>query len=159
MQDDPILAELRLSGVSYEVKKLKVGDYVWICNLYFNFSLLIPLNVFFPGRDRMSEKELVLPYVIERKRMDDFGHSIKDGRYHEQKFRLKKCGIQNIIYLIEKYGNNQHVGLPITTLHQAATNTAIQDGFCVTFTENIRDTAKYLAYFSTLLVKMFKVGL
>lgn len=107
----------------------------------------------------MSEKELVLPYVVERKRMDDFGQSIKDGRYHEQKFRLKKCGIQNVIYLIERFGNNQHVGLPLSTLYQAATNTAIQDGFCVKFTENIRDTAKYLANFTTILVKMYKVGL
>ncbi|KAJ8956768.1 hypothetical protein NQ314_006642 [Rhamnusium bicolor] len=98
IRDDPILAELKNHPVCYEVKNLKVGDYIWIC------------------RDRTTKKELVLPYIIERKRIDDFAKSIKDGRYHEQKFRLKKSGIQNITYLIEKYGNNQYVGLPLKTL-------------------------------------------
>ncbi|XP_018576396.1 crossover junction endonuclease MUS81 [Anoplophora glabripennis] len=138
IQDDPILAELKRTEVAYEVKKLKIGDYIWIC------------------RDRTSKKELVLPYIIERKRMDDFGHSIKDGRYYEQKFRLKKCGVQNVIYLIERFGSNQHVGLPITTLYQAATNTAIQDGFCVKFTESIRHTARYLINLSAILNRVFK---
>ncbi|KAJ8910503.1 hypothetical protein NQ315_012350 [Exocentrus adspersus] len=138
IQDDPILADLKKLQIPYEVKNLKVGDYIWIC------------------RDKSSDKELVLPYIVERKRMDDFGKSIKDGRYHEQKFRLKKSGIQNITYLIERYGNDKHVGLPIATLYQAATNTMIQDGFCVKFTKNIRDTAMYLANFSKVLVNMFQ---
>lgn len=90
--------------------------------------------------------------------MDDFGQSIKDGRYYEQKFRLKRCGLQNIIYLIERYGCNQHVGLPTATLYQAATNTAIQDGFCVKFTESIRHTARYLLNFSAILIRIFKVS-
>lgn len=46
------------------MKDLKVGDFTWIC------------------RKHNSSKELVLPYIIERKRMDDFASSIKDKRLH-----------------------------------------------------------------------------
>lgn len=63
VQNDNLLRELDKSGVKYEVKDLKVGDFAWIC------------------RDRFSsQNELVLPYIIERKRMDDFAQSIKDRR-------------------------------------------------------------------------------
>lgn len=133
------MSELTNLQIPYEVKHLKVGDYTWIC------------------RERTTNKELVLPYIVERKRVDDFGSSIKDGRYHEQKFRLKQCGLQNLIYLVESYGQNNHTGLPLTTLQQAATNTLVQDGFCVKFTENLRATALYLSCMSGILNKTYKV--
>ncbi|GJQ86282.1 mus81 [Trypoxylus dichotomus] len=139
LQNDPVLLELTNLDVPHDVKHLKVGDYVWICR-----SKTTP-NV-----------ELVLPYVVERKRMDDFGSSIKDGRYHEQKFRLKQCGIQNIVYLIESYGDNTHTGLPLTTLYQAATNTLIQDGFTVKFCENLKGTARYLDCMTKILKENYE---
>lgn len=41
-------------------------------------------------------------FIIERKTLDDLSHSIKDGRYHEQKFRLlEHFSRDQIIYLIE----------------------------------------------------------
>lgn len=49
-----------------EIRHLNVGDYTWVC------------------RDK-DGNELILPYIIERKRMDDLASSIKSGRYHEQK--------------------------------------------------------------------------
>lgn len=134
-----MLYELTNIKVPHEVKHLKVGDYTWIC------------------RDRTTKKELVLPYIIERKRVDDFGSSIKDGRFHEQKFRLKQCGLQNLIYLVESYGQNNHTGLPLTTLQQAATNTLVQDGFCVKFTEGLRGTAEYLSCMTGILNNIYKV--
>jgi crossover junction endonuclease MUS81 len=137
-EDDPTLVELKKNNVQHEVRNLKVGDYVWIC------------------RDNTSKVELVLPYIIERKRMDDFGKSIKDDRFHEQKFRLKQCGLQKLIYLIESYGRNEHVGLPITTLYQAATNTLIQDGFIVKFTETGKATYEYLVCLTNFIINLFK---
>lgn len=125
--------------MAFEIRHLKVGDYTWIC------------------RERETKKELVLPYIIERKRIDDFGSSIKDGRFHEQKFRLKQSGIQNLIYLIESFGKNSHTGLPITTLFQAASNTLIQDDFNVKFTDSLKGTAEYLACLTTILNDNFKV--
>lgn len=131
--------ELTNIKVPYVVKHLKVGDYTWVC------------------REKTTKKELVLPYIIERKRVDDFGSSIKDGRFHEQKFRLKQCGLQNLIYLVESYGQNNHTGLPLTTLQQAATNTLVQDGFSVKFTDNLRGTAEYLSCMTGILNNMYKV--
>ncbi|CAH0558741.1 unnamed protein product [Brassicogethes aeneus] len=138
-QEDPLIAELTHLKVPYEVRNLKVGDYTWIC------------------RSKTSTIDLILPYIVERKRMDDFAHSIKDNRYYEQKFRLKRCGISNVTYLIESYGKNDHnVGLPINTLYQAATNTAIHDGFYVKFTDHLKGTAEYLSCFTQLLLNTFK---
>lgn len=48
------------------MRRLSVGDFAWIC------------------RDR-SGRELMLPYILERKRLDDLSGSIQDGRFHEQK--------------------------------------------------------------------------
>jgi len=62
------VSELTKMNVPFEVRKLEVGDFLWI------------------ARSKTSkEDELVLPYIVERKRMDDLGGSIKDGRFREQK--------------------------------------------------------------------------
>lgn len=42
-----------------------------------------------------------MDYVIERKNADDLASSICDGRYKEQKYRLKSCGAENVYYLYE----------------------------------------------------------
>ncbi|XP_022904262.2 crossover junction endonuclease MUS81 [Onthophagus taurus] len=136
-KDDPIISELNRLKVNFEIRHLKVGDYLWIC------------------RHKTTKKELVLPYIIERKRMDDFGKSIKDGRYHEQKFRLKQCGVQNKIYLVESLGKNVHVGLPMTSLMQAAINTMVQDGFMIKFCDNARSTGHYLNDMSKIINKNY----
>lgn len=138
IQDDPILSTLQHLKVPYEIRHLKVGDYTWIC------------------RSKATNKELVLPYIIERKRMDDLAGSIKDGRFHEQKFRLKQSGIQNLIYMVENYGSNTHLGLPLTSLFQAATNTLIVDGFTVKFTESTRGSVEYLACMTKVISNMFQ---
>ena len=38
-----------------------------------------------------------MDYVVERKRIDDFMASITDGRYDEQKYRLRRCGVRIIL--------------------------------------------------------------
>ncbi|CAL1274862.1 unnamed protein product [Larinioides sclopetarius] len=64
------ISELQKCKVEYEVRKLHVGDFLWI------------------ARDNSdSEKEIVLDFIVERKRLDDLAHSIKDGRFREQKSR------------------------------------------------------------------------
>lgn len=66
-QHDATLMELTRLGVLFEVRHLKIGDFTWI------------------ARCRETKDELVIPYIIERKRMDDLSASITDGRFHEQK--------------------------------------------------------------------------
>nr|CAG4651827.1 EOG090X06E6 [Triops cancriformis] len=125
-QKDLTLGELQRQGVRYEIRKLNVGDYVWICK---------PKN--------SSSQELVLPYVIERKRLDDLGSSIKDGRFKEQKFRLKSCGM-SVVYLVEDLPSRQHLGLPESSVLQAIANTHIVDGINVKWTKDIRESIAYL---------------
>lgn len=45
--------------------------------------------------------DYVLDFIVERKTADDLAASIMDGRYEEQKYRLKNCGINNVVYLVE----------------------------------------------------------
>lgn len=139
---DATIQSLEQHKITYEVRRLSVGDFMWIC------------------RDtRDASIELVLPYIVERKRMDDLASSIKDGRFHEQKFRLSDCGLANKIYLIENRGNNLHVGLPLQNLLQAATNTQIHNKFSIKFTDSINDSMLYLSVMTNLLIKMFKVSI
>ncbi|XP_055950766.1 crossover junction endonuclease MUS81-like isoform X2 [Argiope bruennichi] len=100
------ISELQKCGVEYEVRKLHVGDFLWI------------------ARDNSdSEKELVLDFIVERKRLDDLAHSIKDGRFREQKFRMKNSCLKNPIYLVENCSGAKYLGLPESTLEQAMINT------------------------------------
>lgn len=132
------VAELTNLKVPFEVRKLEVGDFLWV------------------ARSKSSTKdELVLPYIIERKRMDDLGGSIKDQRFKEQKFRLKQSGIQNLIYLVESHGSDQHVGLPLSTLQQAVVNTQVVDGFIVKHTIDHRHSMAYLASLTRILGRTF----
>ncbi|XP_030767482.1 crossover junction endonuclease MUS81 [Sitophilus oryzae] len=136
--NDEAIIFLKKYNIKYEIKNLKVGDFLWVC------------------RDYETENELVLPFIIERKRMDDFASSIKDKRYHEQKFRLKRSGIENLIYLVESYGKNQHLGLPLQTLYQAASYTALQEHFFIKFTGSLNESIEYLAYFTRTLIQIYK---
>ncbi|KAL1453056.1 hypothetical protein WDU94_007232 [Cyamophila willieti] len=131
------LEELTKLGVKHDVKGLKIGDFTWI------------------ARDAYGN-ELVLPYIVERKRMDDFAQSIKDSRFQEQKFRLKKCGLKNLIYLVENYGSNMFLGLPLTSVLQAATNTEVLDKFTVKFTKNHADSMVYLQGMTTFLTSLYR---
>lgn len=135
---DATIQQLTEKNVNFEVRRLSVGDFLWIC------------------RDS-ENREVLLPYIVERKRMDDLAGSIKDRRYHEQKFRLKDSGVQNVIYLIESKGSNQFLGLPLSTCLQAGTNTQVQDDFSVKFTDSHADSMLYLSVLTNILIETYKV--
>ena len=40
-------------------------------------------------------------------------------------FRLRNSGVKNVIYLIEKFGSNQHLSIPEDSLNQAIVNTQV----------------------------------
>lgn len=137
-QHDATLVELKQLGILFEVRHLKIGDFTWI------------------ARCRYTKKELVLPYIVERKRLDDLGASIKDGRFREQKFRLTQSGIPNIYYIVENYEKFSRVGIPLTTLLQASINSLVQDGFIIKYTDNHQDSMIYLATLTNTLYKIYK---
>lgn len=72
---DYISQKLTENGVQVEKRALDVGDVLWVARLKED-----PID---------GPSEIVLNYVIERKRMDDLVSSIKDGRFTEQKVRTR----------------------------------------------------------------------
>ncbi|KAH8339542.1 hypothetical protein KR074_005727 [Drosophila pseudoananassae] len=123
---DQTRSYLESFGAKHEVRRLTIGDFLWI------------------AKDRAGN-ELVLPYIVERKRMDDLASSIRDGRFHEQKHRLKQSGLRHVIYLVEDYGDNEQLGLPLESLQQALANARVQTGVQVVRTENHFRSMSYLA--------------
>ncbi|KAJ3584928.1 hypothetical protein NHX12_013651 [Muraenolepis orangiensis] len=136
-----LVKELQRNGVTFDVRKLNVGDFLWVAR-----QLRAPVAV-----------ELVLDYIIERKRMDDLCGSIIDGRFREQKFRLKRCGLSKPIYLVEECGTAaSHMSLPEATLQQAIINTQVVDGFFVKRVQDVRESAAYLTVMTRYLSRLYQ---
>ena len=88
---DHIVKELLDSGIAAEQRVLPLGDALWIARLkpaYMN--RLRQGNADDTGQ---FSAEIMLDHIVERKRLDDLISSIKDGRFREQKFRLRRSGI------------------------------------------------------------------
>ncbi|XP_024913151.1 crossover junction endonuclease MUS81 isoform X2 [Cynoglossus semilaevis] len=144
-----LVKELQRNGINFDVRKLNVGDFLWVAR-----EKLAPL----PGQLRAPVgRELVLDYIIERKRMDDLCGSIIDGRFREQKFRLKRCGLRRPIYLVEECGSSAaHLSIPEATLQQAIVNTQVVDGFFVKRVQEVRESAAYLTIMTRCLAKLYQ---
>ncbi|XP_006893380.1 PREDICTED: crossover junction endonuclease MUS81 [Elephantulus edwardii] len=138
-----LLRELQRLHVNYMVRKLHVGDFVWVARET-------------SPRDPARPGELVLDHIVERKRLDDLCSSIIDGRFREQKFRLKRCGLERRVYLVEEHGSVHNLSLPESTLLQAVTNTQVIDGFFVKRTADIKETAAYLALLTRGLQRLYE---
>ncbi|XP_046832754.1 crossover junction endonuclease MUS81 isoform X2 [Vespa crabro] len=136
-QYDATLIELKQLGILFEIRHLRIGDFTWI------------------AKCKYTKKELVLPYIVERKRLDDLSASIKDGRFHEQKFRLKQSGIQNLLYIVEDHDKIIRTGIPLSTLLQASVNSLVQDNFIVKYTDSHQDSMSYLATLTSILCKLY----
>ncbi|XP_041351019.1 crossover junction endonuclease MUS81-like isoform X2 [Gigantopelta aegis] len=144
----PLLPDLIRNGVECDLRPLHVGDMLWIAR---------EKSQKLPGQIRKPQgRELVLDYVIERKRMDDLVSSTIDGRFREQKFRLKRCGVQNAIYLIEEYGSMQHFSISEDKLKQAITNTQVIDGFQIKKTHDVKETVTYLTVLTRYLQSYYR---
>ncbi|XP_056159459.1 crossover junction endonuclease MUS81 isoform X3 [Syzygium oleosum] len=70
-------------NVKVEVRRLPVGDGIWI------------------ARHKYHDSEYVLDFIVERKKVEDLRSSIRDNRYKDQKFKLLRCGLKKLIYLVE----------------------------------------------------------
>ncbi|XP_063886225.1 crossover junction endonuclease MUS81-like isoform X4 [Scylla paramamosain] len=150
---DIILSELKRNGVKYSIRKLHVGDYLWVCQEN-QASLVTDLGV----STKQEARELVLPVVVERKRMDDLAASIKDGRFREQKFRLRQCGLSHPIYLVEEHHGSVAAGLslPEMTCLQAVVNTQVINEFTVKVVKGQRESAAYLTIMTRYLQSKYQ---
>jgi crossover junction endonuclease MUS81 len=62
---------------------ITIGDALWV------------------AEDRKSKERFCLDYILERKSVADLSGSITSGRYIRQKYRLDKCGLEKVMYLVE----------------------------------------------------------
>ena len=100
---------------------------------------------------KYNNKILIL---IERKKLDDLSKSIKDGRYKEQKKRMKEALHREVrkIYLIEGI-NMQKFKLSEKTFTSVIINTMIRDNFHVFRSKNIDETIKFIENIYDRLLK------
>lgn len=149
---DYIANELMKQGITPQVRALELGDAMWVAKCR---------DPSFMSRHGEEGDEVMLDWIIERKRLDDLIGSIKDGRFHEQKFRLRRSGIKNVIYLIEEFtvthpdagsgsGPKYH-----EMVASAIASTQVVNGYFIKKTRNLDDSIRYLARMTLLLRKMY----
>jgi len=124
--------QLTSNKVNCYVTNLELGDIMWVAKR--------------KSTDKNTEitqdlcgDELVLDLIVERKKIPDLFQSLSDGRYQEQKFRLKKCGLSRLIYLVE--------GEPFPETREKLQMTLAEtqlDGFFIKYTRNELETVQYL---------------
>ncbi|ORY83670.1 putative DNA repair protein Mus81 [Protomyces lactucae-debilis] len=133
---DFIEASLYKSNIELIQRSLKVGDALWIakCN---------------------DGREFVLDQIVERKRMDDLAASIKDGRWQEQRFRLAKCGAQQVIYIIEE-SHAANVELFAEAMTTAISTMQVADGHFVKRVPSLDGTINYLATMTKKLKSIYE---
>jgi crossover junction endonuclease MUS81 len=145
---DYIQIEMGKKGINPVVRPLALGDIIWVAKCH-DPALLPSLGV--------EGDEIVLDFVVERKRLDDLLSSIKDGRFHEQKFRLRKSGIKNVIYLIEEISMSaEHFQRYEEAVRSAIASTQVVNGYSVKKTQKMDDTIRYLARMTAMLKEMYE---
>lgn len=109
------------------------------------------------ARHRETGEEIVLNYIVERKRMDDLSSSLMDGRFKEQKFRLSKCAADDVIYLVEEKKSVEHVlKVDPERLEVAIIDTQITDDFFLKRTDSIDDTLGYLTVLTYQIENLYR---
>ncbi|KAK0631941.1 ERCC4 domain-containing protein [Immersiella caudata] len=145
---DYIQNELAKKGCTPIMRALELGDILWVakCNE--------------PGwLSRMGSDgdEVVLDWIVERKRLDDLIGSIRDGRFHEQKFRLRRSGIKNVIYLVEEISlDGQHLERYDEAIKSAMASIQVVNGYFLKRTQQIDETIRYLASMTRQLKKKYE---
>ena len=148
---DYIPSKLASLGIHCTSRAMELGDMLWVARIH-DPSVKSKLEA-----SDQELPEIVLDGIVERKRLDDLDASIKDSRFTEQKFRLKRSGIPTPIYLIEDYGSVGH--MPEEQHQRLVTSiTAAQvlDGFFLKRTRNLDETIAYLARMTRLLKKQYE---
>lgn len=145
---DYIAKELTKKGVTPITRALELGDFFWVAKLH---------DPSFPSRHGEEGTEIALDHIIERKRLDDLIASVKDRRFHEQKFRLRRSGVKNVTYLIEEITlSGEHATRYHDMMETAIGETQILDGYFIKRTHKLDDSIRYLARMTTLLKSVYE---
>lgn len=146
---------LKKLGVVPDMRALPLGDVLWVAVP--NPSIVETLKGAGLGSDEEGDFEIMLEHIMERKRLDDLISSIKDGRFHEQKFRLRKSGIKHVTYLIEEYAISSEKGDKYgDALESAIATMQVVNGYFVKQTAKLDDTIQYLARMTKTLKSIYE---
>ncbi|KAL9630225.1 MAG: hypothetical protein Q9164_006530 [Protoblastenia rupestris] len=146
---DYIADQLTLRNAPPLVRPLPLGDIFWVAKLH--DSTLLSQH----GEE--AGDEVALDWIVERKRLDDLVGSITDGRFSEQKFRLRRSCIKNVIYLIEEITLSAEKASKFSeAITSAITSTQVVNNYFVKRTNKLDDSIRYLARLTTLLKSMYE---
>lgn len=102
-------------------------------------------------KSMFSPQEWMVEHIVERKAVSDLASSIKDGRYNEQKARLRASNMR-VTYLVEgnpdqalpKWSQGGGHTISSLTIHSAMFSTSILSGFHVVNTVDLSDSISFL---------------
>ncbi|KAM5482032.1 Crossover junction endonuclease mus81 [Microsporum audouinii] len=147
---DYISNGLAKRGVTPMIRALEIGDINWVAKCK---------DPNFLAQYGEQGDEVVLDWIVERKRLSDLLSSIKDGRFHEQKFRLRRSGIKNVIYLVELMtltnANVASTNRDMAAITSAIASTQVVNGYFVKQTNSLDESIRYLARMTKLLREMY----
>ncbi len=112
MREKTIIEKMRNMSVEYKIQNLVLGDFI------------------------------IGDIIIERKTLDDLSSSIMDGRYKEQKERLKNH--PRSIYIVEGLNKTNNHGISYETLLSAMISIMIRDNIFVMRSTSLEETVKLL---------------
>lgn len=145
---DYMQEELSKKGITPITRAMELGDAQWVAKCK-DPGLLRSMGA--------EGDEIVLDYIVERKRLDDLISSIKDRRFHEQKFRLRRSGVRNVTYVIEEISLDPSLASKYEEMVESAiASTQVVDGFVVKKTQRMDDTIRYLARMTEMLKKRYE---
>ena len=144
---DYISEELTKKGSKPLVRPLELGDFFWVAKCH-DPNLL--------SRYGEEGSEICLNWIVERKRLDDLVGSITDGRFQEQKFRLRKSGLK-VIYLIEEFSLSTEKATKFhEAIQSAIASTQVVNGYFVKRTGKLDETICYLARMTKILKSQYE---
>ncbi|CAG8951894.1 hypothetical protein HYFRA_00005698 [Hymenoscyphus fraxineus] len=130
------------------VRPLPLGDILWVAKLK---------DPTYLSKHGMEGDEVVLDYIVERKRLDDLISSIKDGRFYEQKFRLNRSGLKNVIYLLEEgSAGKDSAEVWADRVQSAIATTQVIHGIFLKKTQKVDETIRYLTRLTAMLKEKYE---
>ncbi|WFD24196.1 Crossover junction endonuclease mus81 [Malassezia equina] len=136
-------------GITCDLRVLELGDIIWVARPKPNLE---------PSLARMWSytQEVVLDTIIERKRLDDLANSLVDGRWHNQKKRLRESGMGQVIFLIEDIDVTELMYRYGKQIQTALSSTQVIDGFFVQRTADGQATVDFLVTVHQTLEDMYR---
>lgn len=141
--------ELTKQGVKPIMRSLELGDAQWVAKCYDPLLL---------SRLGAEGEEVVLDHIVERKRLDDLIASIRDGRFNEQKFRLRRSGVENVTFIVEEISMDSTVFQRVEeAVKSAMAQIQVVNGYFLKRTQKMDETITYLARMTKMLKATYEL--